>query len=48
MQQWRFRLALAPEDVVRKTFTATTQMVMNVEDDNRMGEGGITSLDSHL
>ena len=36
MNQWRQRLAYAPEDVVRKTFAATTQLAMNVEAENRM------------
>ena len=36
MQEWRKRLALAPEDVVRKTFEATTQMAMSVEAENRI------------
>ena len=31
IDRWRKCLALAPEDVVRKTFLATTQMAMNVE-----------------
>ena len=35
MDEWRKRLALAPEDVVRKTFQATTQMAMNIEAENR-------------
>ena len=35
MQEWRNRLALAPEDVVRKTFDATTQMAMKVEAETR-------------
>ena len=36
MLEWRKRLAYAPEDVVRKTFEATTQMAMHVEAENRM------------
>lgn len=35
MGKWRERLALAPEDVVRKTFNATTQLAMNLEAENR-------------
>ena len=30
MEAWRNRLALDPEDVIRNTFEATTQMAMNV------------------
>ena len=33
---WRKRLAYAPEDIIRKTFDATTQYAMNVESENRM------------
>lgn len=36
LERWRRCLALAPEDVVRKTFQATTQLAMNVEAENRM------------
>ena len=36
MEEWRKRLALAPEDVVRKTFEATTQLSMSVEAENRL------------
>ena len=36
MEEWRKRLALAPEDVVRKTFEATTQLSMSVEAENRV------------
>ena len=36
LQEWRKRLALAPEDVVRKTFEATTQLSMSVEAENRV------------
>ena len=36
MIDWRKRLAFAPEDIVRKTFQATTQMAMNVEAETRM------------
>ena len=35
MENWRRRLAMAPEDVVRRTFESTTQMAMNVEAENR-------------
>ena len=35
MDHWRKCLALAPEDVIRKTFMATTQLAMNVEAENR-------------
>ena len=35
MGTWRKRLALAPEDVIRKTFDATTQLCMPVEAKNR-------------
>jgi hypothetical protein len=35
MDEWRKRLALAPEDVIRKTFEATTQLAMSVEAENR-------------
>ena len=35
MNQWRKRLAMAPEDVIRKTFESTTQMSMNIEAENR-------------
>ena len=34
--EWRKRLAYAPEDVIRKTLSATTQLAMNVEAENRM------------
>ena len=33
-QEWCNRLSLAPEDVVHETFAATTQMVMNEENEN--------------
>ena len=33
---WRKRLAMAPEDVIHKTFEATTQLAMSVEVENRM------------
>ena len=36
MDEWRRRLAMAPEDVVRKTFEATTQLSMSVEAENRL------------
>ena len=36
MDEWRKRLAMAPEDVIRKTFTATTQLSMSVESENRL------------
>ena len=36
MEEWRKRLALAPEDVIRKTFQATTQLAMSVETENRL------------
>ena len=35
MSDWRKRLALAPPDVIRKTFGATTQLAMNLEINNR-------------
>ena len=35
LEEWRKRLVLAPEDVVRKTFEATTQLAMSVEVNNR-------------
>ena len=35
MERWRKCLALAPEDVIRKTFQSTTQLQMNVEAENR-------------
>ena len=35
LQQWQDRLGLAPDDVIRKTFGATTQLAMNVEIENR-------------
>ena len=35
MERWRKCLGLAPTGVIRKTFQATTQMVMNVEAENR-------------
>ena len=35
MEQWQQILGLAPEDVIRKTFEATTQLGMNVEIENR-------------
>ena len=36
MEEWRKRLAMAPEDVIRKTFDATTQLSMSIETDNRL------------
>ena len=36
LDAWRKRLALAPEDIVRKTFEATTQLCMSVEAENRV------------
>ena len=36
LAEWRKRLAFAPEDVVRKTFLATTQLATNVEAENRV------------
>ena len=36
MEEWQKRLAYAPEDVIRKTFMATTQLAMNVETENRL------------
>ena len=36
MEVWKKRLAYAPEDVIRKTFEATTQYAMNVEAENRV------------
>ena len=35
LEEWRNRLALAPEEVVKKTFEATTQMAMSVEAESR-------------
>ena len=35
LQQWQNRLGIVPEDVVRKNFDAITQLVMNVEAENR-------------
>ena len=35
MEIWCKRLAMAPEDVVKKTFDATTQLCMSVEAENR-------------
>ena len=35
LERWKKCLGLAPEDVIRKTFHATTQMQMNVEAENR-------------
>ena len=35
LDEWRDRLALAPEEVVKKTLDATTQMAMSVEAENR-------------
>ena len=35
LDEWRDRLALAPEEVIRKTLEATTQMAMTVEAENR-------------
>ena len=36
IEEWRKRLALAPDDVIRKTFEATTQLSMSVEAENRL------------
>ena len=36
MEIWRKRLAMAPEDVVMKTFDATTQLYTSVEAENRV------------
>ena len=36
MIEWRRRLAMAPEDVIHKTFQATTQFHLNLEVENRM------------
>ena len=36
LSEWRKRLAFAPDDVIRKTFQATTQLTMNVEAENRL------------
>ena len=36
LQRWKKCLAMAPDDIIRKTFRATTQLQTNVEDDNRM------------
>jgi len=36
MNDWKKRLAHAPDDVIRKTFMATTQLSMNVESENRI------------
>ena len=35
MERWRKCLALAPEDIIRKTFQSTTQLQMNVEAENK-------------
>ena len=35
LDKWRKRLALATEDVIRKTFKATTQLTMSLEVENR-------------
>ena len=35
LDDWRRRLAMAPPDVIRKTFQATTQLGMNLEINNR-------------
>ena len=37
MTDWRTRLATVPEDVVRKTSDATTQLALSIEIENRMG-----------
>jgi len=36
LQEWRKRLAMAPEDIIRKTFDATTQLALSVEVNNRL------------
>ena len=36
MIEWRKRLAMAPDEVIRKTFKATTQMAMSLDIDNRI------------
>ena len=35
IEEWRNRLALAPDDVTRRTLNATTHLASNVPDDNR-------------
>ena len=35
LEKWQDNLGLAPDDVIRKTFDATTQLAMNVEIENR-------------
>ena len=35
IEEWRDRLALAPDDVIRKTLQATIYLANNIEDDNR-------------
>ena len=35
LEEWRDQLALAPEEIVKKTLEATTQMAMSVEAENR-------------
>ena len=37
MTDWRKRLAMVPEDIVRKTLDATTQLALSIETENRMG-----------
>ena len=36
MLEWRKRMAFAPNDILEKTFMATTQLAMNVEAENRL------------
>ena len=36
LHQWRERLGMAPEEVVKRTLGSTTQLAMNVEIENRM------------
>ena len=31
IDEWQARLGLAPKDIIKKTFEATTQLAMNVE-----------------
>ena len=39
MIEWRRRLAMAPEDIIRKTIKATTQFNLSSEIENRMNPG---------
>ena len=35
LEEWKKRLALAPEDVIKKTLENTTQLAIEVDTDNR-------------